>query len=50
MLAADNARLCDIALAADKCIAFLEQHGLTRYGSGKLRKLVDAYKIVRNGQ
>lgn len=46
-LAADNARLCTIALAADALATALEKHGEQHFA---IKAALDAYKIVRNGQ
>ncbi len=48
MLAADNARLCDIGIAADKLAEAAEKYA--RVGQrADLLKALEAYKIVRNG-
>jgi hypothetical protein len=47
MLAADNARLCDIALAADKLAEAVER---SLYLTLETKRALDAYKIVRQGQ
>ena len=55
MLAADNARLCDVGLAADELARVVEVIAL-RYRctqptmAGQLQRALDAYKSIRNGQ
>ncbi len=48
-LAADNARLCEILLAADKLVEEIEKK--LRHGQDyiAIRKALDAYKVVRQG-
>lgn len=52
-LAADNARLCAIAKVADDLAEFLgwldRGGGLGLSTHTRLRKALDAYKVVRNG-
>lgn len=51
MLAADNARLCDILLAADRLAEVLERaqkNNPWREGS-EMKKALDAYRVVRDG-
>jgi hypothetical protein len=51
MLAADNARLCDIALAAEKIVEYVKTIGLVKYaGHKRLGVLLDAYDLVKAGQ
>lgn len=47
-MAAGNARLCEIALKADALVECLEQRFVFACDA-KLKKLVEAYKIVRQG-
>jgi len=47
-LAADNARLCAIALAADKLAEAVERELET--GEHLAQPALDAYKVVRQGQ
>ncbi len=54
VLAADNARLCEIGLAADAVVKAAEE--LMRASVGRvhfergLKAALEAYKVVRNGQ
>ncbi len=60
MLAASNARLCDIAIAADKLAEQLRKYIAActtpsrtvpqDYSLLPVRDLLDAYTVVRNGQ
>lgn len=49
MLAADNARLCGIAEAADELAKVVERYARTGQRAD-LEHALDAYKIVRQGQ
>jgi hypothetical protein len=49
MLAADNARMCDILLAADKLAKTVEKYAKVGQRAD-LEHALDAYKIVRQGQ
>jgi hypothetical protein len=51
MLAADNCRLIDIVLAAEKIIEYVKTIGLVKYaGHKRLGALIDAYDLVKAGQ
>lgn len=50
MLAADNARLCEIALKADALALEVGRLlGTGTYSMAKIRRAFEAYTIVRNG-
>ena len=50
MLAADNAKLCEIALKADELAYEVGRLlGTGTYSMMKLRKALDAYRVVRQG-
>ncbi len=48
MLAADNARLCGIAIAADELVKVVERYARTGQRADLVRAL-DAYRTARNG-
>lgn len=48
-LAADNVRLCDIAIAADKLAKAVERILVEEVSDPGLEAALDAYKVVRNG-
>jgi hypothetical protein len=51
MLAADNCRLIDMVLAAEKIIEHVKTIGLVKYaGHKRLGALIDAYDLVKAGQ
>lgn len=60
MLAADNARMCDILIAADKLAEQLQRYVVActtssrmvspDYSLQKLKAVLDAFNVVRNGQ
>ena len=51
MLAADNARMCDIIIAADELAAMVDaQPNAPVAPYPRLRKALEKYKIVRQGQ
>ncbi len=49
MLAADNARLCEIALAADALAEAIEMKLRAGQDGIAIRKALAAYRVVRNG-
>ena len=50
-LAADNARKCDIIMAADKIVEYLDSIQIVKFaGHRRLEVLLDAFKVVRQGQ
>ncbi len=50
MLAADNARMCDILLAADKLADAIEKKLRVGQDGIAIRAALAAYKVVRQGQ
>lgn len=52
MLAADNARMCEIVLAADALAEEIRRVLALHYDSSfpRIRAALDAYKSARNGQ
>lgn len=49
-LAADNARLCEIALAADRLAQACEAHLDGDPQEREIERALAAYKVARNGQ